>query len=221
MRKALYLGIILAMFVSCQTKEQKDKEYIDNILEQRKNDDKSNIDTSTIDTAINLKKQEEYDKLNKAVKERLSPFFNKKADEFSSSKTIWYTPKDAPRYVNQNGIYCYFQVNKGIASNLRLKIQYAAEDWLFWKTVLFSIDGLAYEYTPLKVETDNDNGIWEWSDEQITAIDHSVLIALTLGKSGKMKLVGNQYHKIKTITPKQFLSIKRTYNLYKAMGGNI
>ena len=155
-----------------------------------------------------------------SIKE-LKPFFDFKKDDFSSSDKQWVTPKDAPKYVNRNGIYCYFQVNDGKANNFRLKIQYAADDWLFIKYYIFSIDDMVFEYRPDNIETDHDSSIWEWADNQVTAIDNSLINALAMAKKAKIKFEGRQYYKVKEITPAQLKSIQRTLKLYRAMGGTL
>ena len=160
-------------------------------------------------------------KVDSSIIKKLEPFFNAKKDEFDPSGLVWHKPKSAPKYTNQNGIYCYFQSNDGIPSNLRLRLQYYADDWLFFKKVQFSIDGKAYEYIPMNTETDSgDSGhIWEWFDEAMGKSNTELLDALANAKSAKMKLIGSQYHDIKTITSTQIRDIKRTLDLYKAMGG--
>ena len=152
----------------------------------------------------------------------LVKFFDVKKDEFDVDGTTWYKPKDAPKYINRNGIYVYFGVGEDGVNALRLMIQYTADEWLFFKKVNFSIDGKPFEYIPEDTETDHGGGsIWEWSDEAIiTTSDKELIKALASSKVAKMKFLGRQYYKIKNITPKQVQSINRTIELYRAMGGD-
>ena len=93
---------------------------------------------------------------------------------------------------------------------------------MFIQKVQFSLDGKAYEYIPSKTETDNGDGeIWEWFDESVNASDKDLLMALSIAKKAKMKLIGRQYFEVKPITQDQILNIKRTIELYKAMGGKL
>lgn len=160
-------------------------------------------------------------KIDSAKIKELLPFFKISKDKFSPEGLTWYEPKDAPQYVNYNGIYCYFAKNtQGRPYNLRLKIQYAADEWLFIKTIYFAIGDKAYRYIPDNVETDNGNGrIWEWSDQTFNPNIKEIIDALITVPSAEMKLNGSQYYNIKKITNKQIQSIKRTIDLYKAMGG--
>lgn len=151
----------------------------------------------------------------------LEKYFRKRKDEFSNNNKTWYEPKNAPQYTNRNGIYCYFQTEDGMPSNLRFRLQYYADEWLFFKKVQFSIDGKAYDYIPLNTETDSGNGgyIWEWFDEAISESDKELINALANAKSAKMKLIGRQYFDVKTISQDQINSFKRTLEMYQALGG--
>lgn len=203
--KKIVLFICVLCFVGCK---QEKKE--------------STIDTSQRikDSIVNeLKKPIEEPKIDSAKVKELKTYFNFKKDEFENH--TWVEPKDSPKHVDVNGIYCYFALNSAIASNLRLKIQYAADDWLFIQSYKFSIDGMTYDYTPGNIERDNDSSIWEWSDNQLNMYDQSLINALLMAKKAKIRFVGRQYNKDKTITQQQLLSIKRTVQLYKAMGGSI
>ena len=80
---------------------------------------------------------------------------------------------------------------------------------------------MTYDYTPDNIERDNDSSIWEWSDKRLDMYDQSLINALLMAKKAKIRFVGKQYHKDKTITQQQLLSIKRTVQLYRVMGGSI
>lgn len=154
------------------------------------------------------------------IKEML-PYFEIKKDKFSPEGLTWYKPKDAPKYINSNGIYCYFaKDSKGRPYNLRLKIQYESDEWLFIETIYFSIGDKAYRYIPDDVERDHRDGrIWEWTDEAFNSSIKEFIDALIASSSAEMKINGSQYYDIKEITNKQIQSIKRTVDLYIAMGG--
>lgn len=194
-------------------KESHEREIYDRTMNQTSSTQSSNTTNnrnslSTVDSS--------------KIKE-LMPYFKTKKDEFSKADVVWYEPKSRPAYINRNGIFCYFQTKDGRPCNFRFAIQYYADDWLFFKKVYFSIDSNAYEYIPLNVETDHGDGmIWEWFDESVTSYSDIELIrALASAKQAKMKLEGRQYYKIKTITPAQIKDIKRTLELYEAMGGRL
>lgn len=180
----------------------------------------------SLNEAISKQKVKEEQELLKAKNEKtvkeLSKFFRTKKDEFSPDQKTWIEPKSAPNFTNRNGLYCYFETRNGVANNLRFRLQYYAEDWLFFTRVQFSIDGKPYEYIPNNTETDNGDGgmIWEWFDESVTSSDKELLSALANAKTAKMKLIGRQYHEIKSISKDQINNIKRTLDYYNALGGS-
>jgi hypothetical protein len=143
-----------------------------------------------------------------------------KKDEFEGK--TWVQPKDQPAYRNSNGMYCYFETTENQIGNFRFVIQYFAEDWLFIQKYDFVIDGKAYSFTPLHVDTDNGDGdIWEWCDEHIEGEDGNLIEALANAKTAKIRFEGRQYYHDRTIPAKQLKSIKNVLTLYKAMGGRL
>lgn len=166
---------------------------------------------------------EENSKIDSAKIKELKGFFREKKDEFSPNSKTWIKPKSSPSYINQNGIFCYFQTENKVPSNLRFSVQYYSDEWLFFQKIQFSIDGNAYEYIPLNTETDSGDGgyIWEWFDENVSASNDVILLnALANAKTAKMKFIGRQYYDVKNITKEQLNGIKRTIDYYKALAGN-
>lgn len=182
---------------------------------------------NSVQESLNNSNKKDIEKFKKTLKidlakiKALKKYFTTEKDEFSKSNLTWYKPKTAPKYTNQNGLYCYFQTENDMPSNLRFRLQYYSDEWLFFSKVQFSIDGKAYEYIPLSTETDNGDGgyIWEWFDESITNSDKKLINALSNAKSAKMKLIGRQYYDVRSISKEQIKNIKRTLDLYKEMGG--
>ncbi len=154
---------------------------------------------------------------------KLKPGFKIKKDEFDTKGTTWYTPRTAPNYVNYNALYLYFGCQEGVPTVLRWRMQYEDDNWLFIRLVQFSIDGKPYEYVPNNMETDSGNGgrIWEWFDNAVDYRNKEIVLALYNAKTARMRLVGSQYHKEKTITSSQLSEIRKTIDLYKAMGGTL
>jgi len=208
----------IALLVSMKDKA-KQEEAIKNKIFALPNNIKETIYKGKEENAESFKKTATVDSVKAKT---LQKYFRVRKDEFSDTNKKWYEPENAPKYTNRNGIYCYFQTENEIPSNLRFRVQYHAEEWLFFSRIQFSIDGKAFEYIPSDVETDSGNGghIWEWLDEPLTSSDKELIEDLENAKSAKMKLIGKQYHDIKTISTEQINSIKRTLEMYNAMGGS-
>lgn len=211
--------LITVVFFSCNSNNSKRetdsyKAYYDSLVAVSSDANQlAELEKKKTDSIQNIEKRKEIKKL--------LPFFKIKKEEFSNDDIQWVKPKDAPKYIDQNAIFCYFQVTNNRASNFRLKIQYASDDWLFIQQYKFSIDGMVFDYIPDEIKRDNDSSIWEWSDQQITAIDNSLINALAMAKKAKIRFVGQQYYKDRAISSSQLSSIKRTLKLYRLMGGSL
>jgi hypothetical protein len=199
------------------SKEKKEKEIMEQILAMN-NTLQESVDRSN---AVDSKQIQATVKVDSTKVKDLTKYFRQRKDEFSNDNKIWYEPKSAPQYTNRNGLYCYFLTENGIPSNLRLRFQYYAEDWLFFNRIQFAIDGKAYEYIPADTETDSGDGgkIWEWCDHSLSEADKELIYALANAKSAKMKIIGRQYYEEKTVSQEQIKSIKQTIDLYNALGG--
>lgn len=150
----------------------------------------------------------------------LTPYFNINKDEFDPRGITWIQPKSAPASLKTNHIFCYFMQEGDKVKNFRLQIQYYADNWLFINKYQFAIDGNAYEYIPANQERDHGGGyIWEWSDNAVGLSDYELIMALAEAESAKIKYLGSQYYDIQTIPNAQIESIRRTVELYRAMGG--
>ncbi|MBR5803208.1 MAG: hypothetical protein IKY31_02535 [Bacteroidaceae bacterium] len=151
----------------------------------------------------------------------LSHLFKFENDKFSVDKKIWILPKNAPKYINRNGLFCYFSKTEEDVLDFRLRIQYYADEWLFIRKYNFAIDGTSYEYIPDRVDTDNGEGkIWEWIDVSVTTLDLKEIIkAISTAETAQIKFVGRQYFDVKNITKRERESINNTIQLFEAMGG--
>lgn len=144
--------------------------------------------------------------------------FTFRKDEFENK--IWVEPKNAPKYTNVNRIYCYFLLRDKTASDFRFRIQYAADDWLFIKTIMFNLgNDKILTFEPEEMQRDNETSIWEWCDEQIDDKNESLISALAYSKSVKVKFCGRQYFRTRDMTSKELEYIKKTYEFYQALGG--
>lgn len=152
--------------------------------------------------------------------------FNFRKDEYNNADCMWVEPKSAPKYRSSNRLYAYFALNNGQAENLRIVLQYTAEDWLFIKNCQFNIDGWACEYIPSDMQTDNgivggESKIWEWCDDQLTAADYQTFLSIGNAKKVKMKLNGQQYYDSRNLTNSEIRSIRKTLEYYRKLGGKV
>lgn len=161
-------------------------------------------------------------KIDQAKIDSLMPWFTVHKDEFDPKRPVSYRPKAAPYHTNSNHIYCYFHVKKGIPGAIRFRAQYYADTWLFFTRVQFSINGDAFELIPGYTDRNlgSDGKIWEWFDIELREKEKELIFALASSHTAKVKFAGRHYSAVHNIPQSQIDDIRRTMELYYAMGGS-
>lgn len=134
----------------------------------------------------------EIDKELKLLKSKM----NLEHDEFKN--ITWVYPKGANTSYG-NRVYGYFGIQDDKIFEPRFVIRYYGDDWLFWESATFLIDGKPYEYTiPKKPKRSNSGGsVWETSDAQLTSSTNAILKAMFKAKEVKYRLTGKYYKDFK------------------------
>jgi outer membrane murein-binding lipoprotein Lpp len=180
---------------------------------------------SEIEKLAEQKKKEEIAR-KKAEEKRLANATKNMRKKYDDMNEItWYRDKSSPRYNNYNGFFGYFGKTNTGSPFLRLRIQYAADDWLFIERYVIKVDGITYEIAEEKygeIETDNGSGgIWEWLDRSVTKKEMEIMRAVANGKDVKIRFIGKQYYKDKTINSTQKRALRNVIDAFEAMGGKI
>ncbi|MGE9616769.1 MAG: hypothetical protein ACQPRJ_04305 [Solitalea-like symbiont of Acarus siro] len=150
-------------------------------------------------------------KYNKALKDLKN--FRVQKDKFEDSE--FYSDKRTPKYSNENFIYPYIGRSDDHVW-LRLKYQYASEDWLFINKAILLVDGVKYEIYGTW-ERDHNTSIWEWFDSPVTYSEIFMLEEIANSKSAKIRYIGTQYHKDRVITKKEKSIIKNTLEVFDGL----
>lgn len=217
---AVVAGMVIALFViiGIGTKQTKEARAVEAVASAKRD----SIEKAQRQRMI--VEQQQRDSIarleNAATIKKLKGKFREKKDDFNS--TTWILPTSAPRYSNQNGVYCYFAKSGLGASGFRFRFQYAADNWLFIEKIQFNIDDRYFTITP-DMKRDHNTSIWEWCDVPVSStgdVTEDLIKKISVAKSVKMRLVGMQYYKDKTMSSAQIQSIKDTYEYYKALGGS-
>lgn len=171
------------------------------------------------------KKKEEI-KREKEEEKRLTNATKNMRKKYDDIKEItWYRDKTSPQYNNYNGLFGYFGKSNTGSPFLRLRIQYAADNWLFIEKYVIKVDGLTYEIEEEKygeIETDNGYGrIWEWLDRAVSKKELEIMKAIANGKDVKIRFIGKQYYKDKTINSTQKQALRNVLDAFEALGGEI
>ncbi|WP_415376799.1 hypothetical protein [Patiriisocius sp. Uisw_017] len=175
---------------------------------------------------LSQQKQKEEIERKKKEEKRLSDATKNMRTKYDDINEItWYRDKTSPQYNNYNGFFGYFgKSNTGIPF-LRLRIQYAADDWLFIESYIIKVDGITYTIEEEKygeIETDNGSGgVWEWLDRAVSEDELQIMRAVANGKDVKIRFNGKQYRKDKTINSTQKAALRNVLDAFDALGGKI
>lgn len=215
--------MVFGIMVSCSGKSDAlTKEQLDSI-ELAKEDSVKQAKEDSIRSVKELRAKQDSIKKAKKLKNdsiitSLQSKFRSKKDDFYEQ--TWITHKTFPYSLQSTGIKIYFQRDNkdSKVSNLRFRIQYYGEDWLFIRSVVFNIDGKEVTYTPDKVDSDSDTSVWEWCDE---SADHGVglINKISKAKSIKMMFVGSEGRIVRTMSQQSIKAFKETLDYYIALGG--
>ena len=141
------------------------------------------------------------------------------------SDYTWYYPKSFPQHVNTRSYFLpYLSVNKETGRvNMRLKIDYVADDWIFWEDLTISVDGKKHEmsFNYYDVKRDAHYGdIWEYVDISCDEDDILLLRAIASSEKTLVRFRGDKYRKDITISEADKASIRSILNAYDAYYGN-
>lgn len=103
--------------------------------------------------------------LKKAEGEKLLANMNKEEDRVRNLR--FYYPKVYPEYIDTRCYVLPYLGQDGKNTWLRLMFDYTGDDWVFFKKVLFAIDGELFtrSFTYRDIVHDNDSGVvWEYID---------------------------------------------------------
>ena len=130
----------------------------------------------------------------------------------------WYYPSATPNYINTRSYVLPYIGKNSYSTWLRLVINYTGDDWVFWETAIFVVDGTRYTktYSYFDVERDNDYGdVWEYVDISPTESDIQMLWAIANSKETIVRFQGDNYHYDLTIKSSDKTAIKQVLTAYE------
>jgi len=135
----------------------------------------------------------------------------------------WHFDKASPKYDDTKNFLLYIGKDKNNDCWLRLRIRYAADDWLFIKKYILKIDDYTYTILPgdFNVQRDNSGGrIWEWYDKTPSKSDIEAIKAIINSKKTILRYEGDQYHYDRNISQQEKQSLQNVLDAYIALGGS-
>lgn len=133
----------------------------------------------------------------------------------------WYKPPSAAKFTNANTFHLYFgRTSSGSFTDLRLRVQYFSDDWLFIRNVWAKADGVRVQVPAGKWERDNNHDIWEWSDVAVDTPQSTAAIkAIATAKSVVIRFEGRQYYNDRTLTATQLKALRDVIAAYETATG--
>lgn len=148
-----------------------------------------------------------------------------KADRDDFEKVTFYYGGKKP-YINTNQLYLYLAVGDDpkFLPGLRMKIQYAGNDWIFWDEAEVLVDETKIALIGMgRTERDNNGGkVWETTDSSISAgnlsaISNLIAIrAIADSKKAVIRLSGKRTSD-RTITRSEKTAMKKILAAYDAL----
>lgn len=163
--------------------------------------------------AIERRKEDSINAAEKALAIEELKTFRKNSDDFNDM--TFYRDKRAPVYNNRNFIFPYIGEKNGYYW-MKIRYQYAADDWLFIEQVRIKTDSSNYSIFA-DFERDNNSEIWEWHDQTVNEKELAMLEDIADSKEAKVRYVGSQYRDDRVLTWKEKDIIKKTLEIYKAL----
>lgn len=128
----------------------------------------------------------------------------------------WYKHKRQPRYADTRSYILPYVGRKGNSAWLRVRINYAADKWLFVKDVVLYVDGETYNLFLPGFERDHDTEIWEWVDVEGDSLRKNLEL-ITQSKEAILRFRGDQYYRDVTIPDADKKAISDVLSAYDFM----
>ncbi len=193
------------------------------LLAEKHPDSAETKEANVLSDKINSVIQKEEKEKNKAEKLKIANALKHMRRSYDSMEGIaWYQDVSSPIYNNQNGFFLYFGVSdkNKTPSNLRFKIQYHADKWLFIESYEIKADNQKFDKS-CYIERDHSTTIWEWSDTEASSYDLNMIKAVISSKKAIIRFNGKQYRNDKLITPIQKKALENVLTAFSALGGKL
>ena len=207
----------------------------------------SEIGAVTLDSVDKVKEAEtEYKKLPKEAKEKISnyeilenavsqigPLKEEKANQLISSMRLeedrvrsmkFYYPSAFRFYSNGSWAAdqrCFVLPYLGMDKNscwLRLICNYTGDDWVFFKGIIFAVDGTQYtrSYNYFDIVRDNESGdVWEYIDSEVTDSDVELLKKIANSNETIVRFQGDDYSHDFIVSAADKEAIKNVVTVYE------
>ena len=170
-----------------------------------------------------------------AAREKYNDLFKKEYENAKSRMRItvddirgvtFYEPNRMPKYMNSR---CSFLPYIGMRSNnsnnnwMLLKINYAGDDWVFFKKITIAVDDERYYKTFSYYDINRDNAggmVGEIVDAEVSSADIEMLRKIVTSKKTVIRYDGDDYYHDYTLTDSDKSAIKDVLTIYDYLNKN-
>lgn len=173
--------------------------------------------------AIKEKEEKEKERKRKAEelarKRRLANALKQLSKQYDEVEKIsWYYPRRYNLNKWKSGIGLYIG-GKGNYHWLRLKLKYAASDWLFVKRVKINIDSQNRNLDCGEFERDHSSVIWEWCDKSPSELDLLLIKDIIKSKKTIIRFSGQQYRDDHIVTKAEKRALQDVLDAFEVLSG--
>jgi len=127
--------------------------------------------------------------------------------------------QNAPRHLNSRSTVSLYI---GTRDNdrrpwLRMRVQYAASNWLFVESVIAWHDGVREPLVSGRFERDNHSSIWEWTDRTPTELQLEILRSLSMAREAVLRYEGQQYRRDVTLSEGDKRALREMLQAFEIM----
>lgn len=171
-------------------------------------------------------KKDKYDAL--VITDRQSKFkaaLSKLKSKYDKvEQCTWYNCSTKPKYINDRSYFLpYLRYNDDGSMRMRIRAVCVNDEWIFWDTYKFLIDGKTYtkSFSYFQLERDvNTRNNWEYADYLCRDEDVALLRILANSDSAVIRFRGDAHQKDVTISAADKAAIRdllAAYDAYNAM----
>ena len=133
---------------------------------------------------------------------------------------LFLEDKSSPAYIDEKGFFAYIAYSSGYQPLLRLKIQYAGSDYIFWNKLTTNVDGLIFAVKFSYWDVKRDVGpykAWEWVDAVPSDETTQMLDLIAKSEKTVIRLEGSQFSSDRVLSASEKTAIANVLTVYDGL----
>lgn len=133
---------------------------------------------------------------------------------------VFLQDRSSPTYVNENGFYIYVGTAQGYEPWLRVRVQYAGSNWIFWQKLTVNVDGVIFDINFRYSDVSRDNNglkVWEWIDADPSEETLVMIGLIAQSKETIIRLEGSEYQDDRILTSREKKAMANVLIVYDGL----